>query len=192
MPTVTVDGETHKFQADGANGYKSITEGGVTYSLSKDKTSGRYTMTMSGEPAALEKYNFTVGKGRVTNANFGKGDSMENFFKGSVSVGEKKKGDSHFGDFAFSGSHMKDSDSFLLSGAWGLDPTRAQERLQRLAEEAEESEKKRQWPRPGQKRRTCQLLTSSLLSLLPKQRSMHRRMLPTMLSKKSVGQISTF
>ena len=142
MPTVTVDGETHKFQADGANGYKSITEGGVTYSLSKDKTSGRYTMTMSGEPAALEKYNFSVGKGRVTEGKFGS-DSMGKFFKGSVSVGEKKNADKdYFQNFSIAGGHLANRTAFLQSGAWGLDQSSAETELNRLEKEAEAAAKK--------------------------------------------------
>jgi hypothetical protein len=142
MPTVTVDGETHKFQADGANGYKSITEGGVTYSLSKDKTSGRYTMTMSGEPAALEKYNFSVGKGRVTEGKFGS-DSMGKFFKGSVSVGEKKNADNdYFQNFSIAGGHLANRTAFLQSGAWGLDQSSAETELKRLEEEAKAAAKK--------------------------------------------------
>ena len=101
MPTVTVDGKTHKFKTDGANGYKPITEGGVTYSLAKDAASGRYTMTMNGEPAALEKYNFSVGKGRVTDGKFGT-QSMEGFFKGTSHVGAGK-GEKHYGNFSFAG-----------------------------------------------------------------------------------------
>ena len=89
MPTVTVDGRTQKFQADKADGgFKSITEGGVTYSLVKD-VKDRFQMTITGEPAALEKFNFSVGKGRVTDANFGD-DSMKSFFKGFVGVGDQK------------------------------------------------------------------------------------------------------
>ena len=140
MPTVTVDGKTQKFQADKAGGYQPITEGGVTYSLVKDKDSGRYTMNIRGEPAALEKYNFSVGKGRVTNANFGKGDSMENFFKGSVSVGEKKKADKdYFQNFSIAGGHLADKASFLQSGAWGLDANSAHKELERLEEEAKKA-----------------------------------------------------
>ena len=142
MPTVTVDGKTQKFQADKAGGYQPITEGGVTYSLVKDKESGRYTMTMSGEPAALEKYNFSVGKGRVTDGKFG-GDSMENFFKGSVSVGDKKKADKdYFQNFSIAGGHLADKASFLQSGAWGLDQSSAEKELNRLEEEAEAAAKK--------------------------------------------------
>lgn len=121
MPTVTVDGKTHKFKADKAGGYDQINKGGVTYSLVKDKDSGRFTMTMSGEPAALEKYNFSVGKGRVTNANFGKGDSMENFFKGSVAIG--KKDNDYFANFSFAGGHLANRTAFLQSGAWAQTPT---------------------------------------------------------------------
>jgi hypothetical protein len=142
MPTVTVDGKTQKFQADKADGYQSITEGGVTYSLVKDKDSGRYTMNISGEPAALEKYNFSVGKGRVTEGKFG-GDSMENFFKGSVSVGDKKKADKdYFQNFSIAGGHLADKASFLQSGAWGLDQSSAEKELNRLEEEAEAAAKK--------------------------------------------------
>lgn len=140
MPTVTVDGKTHKFKADKAGGYDQINEGGVTYSLVKDKDSGRYTMNITGEPAALEKYNFTVGKGRVTEGKFG-GDSMEDFFKRTAHVGEGK-GEEHYADFSFAGGHLKDKVSFLQSGAWGLDPIKAQERLQKLNEEAEAAAKK--------------------------------------------------
>lgn len=142
MPTVTVDGETHKFKADKAGGYDQITEGGVTYSLAKDATSGRYTMTMSGEPAALEKYNFSVGKGRVTEGKFGS-ESMEGFFKGSVHLGDKKKTDKdYFQNFSFAGGHLADKTSFLQSGAWGLDQSSAEKELNRLEEEAEAAAKK--------------------------------------------------
>lgn len=135
MPTVTVDGQTHKFKADKATGgYEPITEGGVTYSLVKDADSGRYTMSMSGEPAALERYNFSVAKGRVTDGNFGNA-SMENFFKGSVNVGEKKK-DDYFASFSIAGGHLKDRTSFLQSGVWGLDSRSATKELERLEEEA--------------------------------------------------------
>ena len=140
MPTVTVDGKTHKFKADEANGYKPVTAGGVTYSLVKDAASGRYTMTMSGEPANLEKYNFSVGKGRVTDGNFGSG-SMKDFFKGSVQLGEKKK-DDFFSNFSIAGSQLQDATSFLQSGAWGLDAAKAHERLQMLTEEAETAAQK--------------------------------------------------
>ena len=139
MPTVTVDGKTQKFQTDKANaGFQPINEGGVTYSLVKDATSGRYKMTIEGEPAALEKYNFSVGKGRVTDGKFGT-QSMEGFFKGSSHVGAGK-GEKHYGDFSFAGSHLKDKTSFLQSGAWGLDPLKAQEELKE--EEAEAAAKK--------------------------------------------------
>ena len=139
MPTVTVDGKTQKFQTDKANaGFQPINEGGVTYSLVKDATSGRYKMTIEGEPAALEKYNFSVGKGRVTDGKFG-AQSMESFFKGSSHVGAGK-GEKHYGDFSFAGSHLKDKTSFLQSGAWGLDPLKAQEELKE--EEAEAAAKK--------------------------------------------------
>jgi hypothetical protein len=139
MPTVTVDGKTQKFQTDKANaGFQPINEGGVTYSLVKDATSGRYKMTIEGEPAALEKYNFSVGKGRVTDGKFGT-QSMEGFFKGSSHVGAGK-GEKHYGNFSFAGSHLKDKTSFLQSGAWGLDPLKAQEELKE--EEAEAAAKK--------------------------------------------------
>jgi hypothetical protein len=97
-------------------------------------------MNISGEPAALEKYNFSVGKGRVTDGKFG-GDSMEDFFKRTAHVGEGK-GEEHYADFSFAGGHLKDKVSFLQSGAWGLDPIKAQERLQKLNEEAEAAAKK--------------------------------------------------
>jgi OTU-like cysteine protease len=143
MPTVTVDGKTQKFKAEKVDGgYQPITEGGVTYSLVKDKASGRYTMNITGEPAALEKYNFTVGKGRVTDGKFG-GDSMENFFKGSVSVGEKKNADKdYFQNFSIAGGHLADRTAFLQSGAWGLDQSSAEKELNRLEEEAEAAAKK--------------------------------------------------
>ena len=140
MPTVTVDGKTHKFKTDGANGYKPITEGGVTYSLAKDAASGRYTMTMNGEPAALEKYNFSVGKGRVTDGKFGT-RSREGFFKGTSHVGAGK-GEKHYGNFSFAGGHLKDKVSFLQSGAWGMDQSSAEKELNRLEEEAEAAAKK--------------------------------------------------
>jgi len=139
MPTVTVDGKTHKFKADKAGGYDQITVGGVTYSLVKDKASGRYTINITGEPAALEKYNFSVGKGRVTEGKFG-GDSMEDFFKGSVSVGEKKKADKdYFQNFSIAGGHLANRTAFLQSGAWGLDANSAYTELERLEEEAKKA-----------------------------------------------------
>lgn len=149
MPTVTVDGKTQKFQADKANGgYESITLGGVTYSLVKDAASGRYTMTIEGEPAALEKYNFSIGKGRVTDGKFG-GDKMENFFKGAVQIGEKKK-DDYFSDFSIAGGHLADRTAFLQSRAWGLDSASAAKELQKLKEEAEAASKKTDTqPDPG-------------------------------------------
>jgi hypothetical protein len=93
-------------------------------------------MTITGEPAALEKYNFNVGKGRVTGGKFG-GDSMGNFFKGSVSVGDKKKADKdYFQNFSIAGGHLADKASFLQSGAWGLDQNAAGAALKHLEEEA--------------------------------------------------------
>jgi hypothetical protein len=64
---------------------------------------------------------------------------MEGFFKGSSHVGAGK-GEKHYGDFSFAGSHLKDKTSFLQSGAWGLDPLKAQEELKE--EEAEAAAKK--------------------------------------------------
>jgi len=136
MPTVTVDGKTHKFQTDKANGgFKSITEGGVTYSLVKD-VKDRFHMTITGEPAALEKFNFGVGKGRVTDANFGS-DSMKSFFKGFVGVGDQKKAEKdYFKSFSIGGAHLADRTAFLQSGAWGMDQSAALDELNRLEDEA--------------------------------------------------------
>ena len=142
MPTVTVDGKTQKFQADKANGgFKSITEGGVTYSLVKD-VNDRFQMTITGAPAALEKFNFSVGKGRVTDAKFG-GDSMKNFFKGFVGVGDQKKAEKdYFQSFSIGGAQLADRTAFLQSGAWGMDQSSAEKELNRLEEEAEAAAKK--------------------------------------------------
>ena len=142
MPTVTVDGKTQKFQADKANGaFKSITEGGVTYSLVKD-VKDRFQMTITGAPAALEKFNFSVGKGRVTDAKFG-GDSMKNFFKGFVGVGDQKKAEKdYFQSFSIGGAQLADRTAFLQSGAWGMDQSSAEKELNRLEEEAEAAAKK--------------------------------------------------
>jgi hypothetical protein len=96
-------------------------------------------MTMSGEPTSLEKYNFSVGKGRVTKGNFG-GDTMEGFFKGSVAIG--KKDNDYFANFSFAGGHLADRTAFLQSGAWGLDQSSAEKELNRLREEAEAAAKK--------------------------------------------------
>ena len=137
MPTVTVDGKTHKFQADKTTGgFQSIQEGGVTYSLVKDAQSGRYSMTITGEPAALEKYNFGVGKGRVTDAKFGGSDSMGNFFKRFSHVGDESEAPKYFQSFSIGGASLKDRTAFLSSGAWGLDQSAATTELERLAEEA--------------------------------------------------------
>lgn len=141
MPTVTVDGKTHKFQADKATtGFHEITQGGVTYSLVKDAASDRFQMTIKGEPAALEKYNFGVGKGRVTDAKFGGGDPMDRFFKGFVSVGDQKAAvPDYFQNFSIGGAHLADRTAFLQSGAWGLDANSAHTELQRLEQEAKEA-----------------------------------------------------
>jgi len=136
MPTVTVDGKTHKFQADKANGgFQQIQEGGVTYSLVKN-AKGHFQMTISGEPAMLEKYNFGVGKGRVTDAKFGGGDSMEDFFKRVSHVGEESEAPKYFQSFSIGGAHLADRTAFLQSGAWGIDQNSASAELQRLEEEA--------------------------------------------------------
>jgi hypothetical protein len=141
MPTVTVDGKTQKFKAENG-GYQPITEGGVTYSLVKPKESGRFTMTMRGEPTSLEKFNFSVGKGRVTDGTFA-GDSMNSFFKGTVSLGEKKNAEKdYFRNFSIAGGHLADRTAFLQSGAWGLDQSSAEKELNRLEEEAEAAAKK--------------------------------------------------
>jgi hypothetical protein len=137
MPTVTVDGKTQKFQADKANnGFQEIIQGGVTYSLVKNAASGHFQMTIKGEPAALEKYNFGVGKGRVTNASFGKSDSMDGFFKGTSYVGDQSEAPKYFESFSIGGAHLADRTAFLQSGAWGLDQTSAEKELNRLEEEA--------------------------------------------------------
>jgi hypothetical protein len=137
MPTVTVDGRTQKFQADKANnGFQEIIQGGVTYSLVKNAASGHFQMTIKGEPAALEKYNFGVGKGRVTNASFGKSGSMDGFFKGTSYVGDQSKAPKYFESFSIGGAHLADRTAFLQSGAWGLDQTSAEKELNRLEEEA--------------------------------------------------------
>ena len=144
MPTVTVDGKTHKFQADKATtGFHEITQGGVTYSLVKDAASDRFKMTIKGEPAALEKYNFGVGKGRVTDAKFGGGDLMDRFFKGFVSVGDQKAAvPDYFQNFSIGGAQLADRTAFLQSGAWGMDQSSAEKELNRLEEEAEAAAKK--------------------------------------------------
>ena len=51
MPTVTVDGKTHTFKPGDKpdEGFKPITQGGVTYSLVKD-AKGHFQMTITGEP----------------------------------------------------------------------------------------------------------------------------------------------
>ena len=140
MPTVTVDGKTQKFQADKANnGFHEIIQGGVTYSLVKNAASGHFQMTIKGEPAALEKYNFGVGKGRVTNANFGKSGSMDGFFKGTSYVGDQSKAPKYFESFSIGGAHLADRTAFLQSGAWGLDQTSADKELERLEQEAKKA-----------------------------------------------------
>ena len=140
MPTVTVDGKTQKFQADKANnGFQEIIQGGVTYSLVKNAASGHFQMTIKGEPAALEKYNFGVGKGRVTNASFGKCDSMDGFFKGTSYVGDQSKAPKYFESFSIGGAHLADRTAFLQSGAWGLDQTSADKELERLEQEAKKA-----------------------------------------------------
>jgi hypothetical protein len=139
MPTVTVDGKTHTFKKGEKEGeFKPIDEnvGGVTYSLVKDKESGRYKMTITGEPKDLAKYNFGVSKGRVTDAKFVGSDSMENFFKGDSHVGDKKKAPKYFQSFSIGGAHLADRAAFLQSGAWGIDQNSASTELQRLEEEA--------------------------------------------------------
>jgi hypothetical protein len=139
MPTVTVDGKTHKFQADKTTGgFQSIQEGGVTYSLVKD-AKGHFQMTITGEPAALEKYNFGVGKGRVTDAKFGGSDSMGNFFKRFSHVGDESEAPKYFQSFSIGGASLKDRTAFLQSGAWGIDQNSASAELQRLEEEAKKS-----------------------------------------------------
>jgi len=137
MPTVTVDGKTQKFQAD--KGFQEIIQGGVTYSLVKNAASGHFQMTIKGEPAALEKYNFGVGKGRVTNASFGKGDSMDGFFKGTSYVGDQSEAPKYFESFSIGGAHLADRTAFLQSGAWGLDQTSADKELERLEQEAKKA-----------------------------------------------------
>jgi hypothetical protein len=137
MPTVTVDGKTQKFQADKANnGFQEIIQGGVTYSLVKNAASGHFQMTIKGEPAALEKYNFGVGKGRVTNASFGKSESMDGFFKGTSYVGDQSEAPKYFESFSIGGAHLADRTAFLQSGAWGLDQNAAEKELNRLEKEA--------------------------------------------------------
>jgi hypothetical protein len=141
-PTVTVDGKTHTFKKGEKEGeFKPIDEnvGGVTYSLVKDAKSGYYKMTITGEPDALEKYNFGVSKGRVTKAKFEGSDSMENFFKGDSQVGDKNKATKYFQSFSIGGAHLADRAAFLQSGAWGLDKTSAKKELERLEEEAKKA-----------------------------------------------------
>jgi len=155
MPTVTVDGKTHTFKKGEKEGeFKPIDEnvGGVTYSLVKDKESGRYKMTITGDPKDLAKYNFGVSKGRVTDANFGGGDSMENFFKGDSHVGDKKKAPKYFQSFSIGGAHLENRTAFLQSGAWGLDKSSAKKELERLEEERLEEEAKKAKEAEGSKK----------------------------------------
>lgn len=144
MPTVTVDGKTHTFKKGEKEGeFKPIDEnvGGVTYSLVKE-ANGNYKMTIKGKPDDLAKYNFGVSKGRVTDAKFDGGDSMQNFFERSVGVGDKKQAEKdYFHNFSIGGAHLANRTAFLQSGAWGLDKTSASAELQRLEEEEEKKAK---------------------------------------------------
>jgi len=124
MPTVTVDGKTHKFTVDKQTGeFEPHKEGNVTYTLKKDATSGKYEMVITGDPKSLEKYNFSVKDGHMTKASFDGKDIDAKYFPGQVDIGagkSSKKSDPYYQSFALSGSALASRKDFMKN-VFGLE-----------------------------------------------------------------------